>query len=228
MCRFLSKSLLHLYMLKTLPTYFSNETLCRTINIEHLGFPRRGSSLVQGEHHPGHAAVARAGSRDTTLIVWDVAAGGRAASGRAARAAHARGEGALPLRPAPRHVLAGHRDAVVCLALAPELDLCVSAAADGTVLFHTLAAGRRAPAPSFPEDLLGQPMPPVPALKCARSLRWALLCACFVNKAACMSEGACLSSLARSPLGSKGQLHEGGGVISRVSVKAGHTEAPQK
>ncbi len=89
---------------------------------------------------------ARAGSKDTTLIVWDVAAGGAALgarpSGLARRGLRGGAEAALPLRPTPRHVLHGHEDAVTALALAPELDLIVSAAADGTLLLHTLAAGR--------------------------------------------------------------------------------------
>ncbi|EIE23680.1 beach-domain-containing protein [Coccomyxa subellipsoidea C-169] len=62
------------------------------------------------------------GSKDTTVIVWDIVA--------------------LPLRQTPRHVLHGHEDAVTCLTLAPDLDLIVSAAADGTLLFHTLTTGR--------------------------------------------------------------------------------------
>lgn len=47
-----------------------------------------------------------------------------------------------PLAERPRHVLAGHEDVVVCLAVSTELDLVVSGAADGTLLFHTLRRGR--------------------------------------------------------------------------------------
>ena len=39
-------------------------------------------------------------------------------------------------------MLAGHEDAVACLAVSTELDLVVSGAADGTLLFHTLRRGR--------------------------------------------------------------------------------------
>ena len=39
-------------------------------------------------------------------------------------------------------MLHGHEDAVTCMALSPELDLIISAAADGTLLFHTLGTGR--------------------------------------------------------------------------------------
>ncbi len=46
------------------------------------------------------------------------------------------------LQPAPRHVLAGHSDAVMCLAVDSGLDLVISAAADGIVLMHTLRTGR--------------------------------------------------------------------------------------
>lgn len=42
----------------------------------------------------------------------------------------------------PRHVLAGHGDAVVCLAADAGLDLVVSVSADGVALFHTLRTGR--------------------------------------------------------------------------------------
>ncbi len=48
-----------------------------------------------------------------------------------------------PLAERPRHVLAGHEDAVACLAVSTELDIAVSGAADGALLFHTLRRGRR-------------------------------------------------------------------------------------
>lgn len=47
-----------------------------------------------------------------------------------------------PIAERPRHVLAGHEDAVACLAVSTELDVVVSGAADGTLLFHTLRRGR--------------------------------------------------------------------------------------
>ncbi|KAK9824084.1 hypothetical protein WJX72_007613 [[Myrmecia] bisecta] len=76
------------------------------------------------------------GSRDTTLIIWDAVAGQRA---------RARSRGFVPglaLSERPRHILYGHEDAVTCIALSPELDLVVSASANGTMLFHTLGEGR--------------------------------------------------------------------------------------
>lgn len=91
-----------------------------------------------------------AGSKDTTVIIWDIVGitrTGRLRS-RIGQAGSAGASGSLPLRQTPRLVLHGHEDAVTCLTLAPDLDLIVSAAADGTLLFHTLASGRCAHPPS--------------------------------------------------------------------------------
>lgn len=91
----------------------------------------------------GFAPWMTAGSKDTTLIIWDIV--GISRTGRLrTRISREGASSSLPLRPTPRHVLHGHEDAITCLALAPELDLVVSAAADGNLLFHTLAAGRYA------------------------------------------------------------------------------------
>ena len=84
------------------------------------------------------ACMHHAGSRDTTLIIWDIIDVAR--SGRLRRAGPP--GASLQLAQTPRHVLHGHEDAVTCLALSPALDLIVSAAADGTLLFHTLGTGR--------------------------------------------------------------------------------------
>ncbi|KAL3153517.1 hypothetical protein ABBQ38_011848 [Trebouxia sp. C0009 RCD-2024] len=76
------------------------------------------------------------GSRDTTLVIWDAVPppkGGRSKQ---------KGGPSLVLRERPRHVLYGHSDAVVCLAVCTELDLVVSASQDGSLLFHTLLEGR--------------------------------------------------------------------------------------
>ena len=48
----------------------------------------------------------------------------------------------LPLRQRPRHLLYGHEDAVVCAVVCAELDLIVSASADGAILMHSLGEGR--------------------------------------------------------------------------------------
>ena len=76
------------------------------------------------------------GSRDTTLVIWDAVPppkGGRSKQ---------KGAPGLVLKERPRHVLYGHSDAVVCLAVCTELDLVVSASQDGSLLFHTLFEGR--------------------------------------------------------------------------------------
>ncbi len=76
------------------------------------------------------------GSRDTTLVIWDAVPPSRGGKSKQ------KGPVSLVLRERPRHVLYGHSDAVVCLAVCTELDLVVSASADGSVLFHTLLEGR--------------------------------------------------------------------------------------
>lgn len=95
-----------------------------------------------------------AGSKDTTVIVWDIVGITRTGRLRARMGQAGAAAGGLPLRQTPRHVLHGHEDAVTCLTLAPDLDLIVSAAADGTLLFHTLATGRCAHLPA-PEPVHG-------------------------------------------------------------------------
>ena len=77
------------------------------------------------------------GSRDTTLVIWDAVP-----SPRGAKGSKQKGPPSLVLRDRPRHVLYGHSDAVVCLAVCTQLDLIISASADGSVLFHTLLDGR--------------------------------------------------------------------------------------
>lgn len=71
------------------------------------------------------------------MIIWDTL--------NTQRAARSRGRGAQPLLPLqahPRHVLFGHSDTVICVALCPQLDLCVSASAQGSMLLHLLSTGR--------------------------------------------------------------------------------------
>ena len=76
------------------------------------------------------------GSRDTTLVIWDAVPPPRVGKSKQ------KGPVSLVLRDRPRHVLYGHSDAVACLAVCTDLDLVVSASADGSVLFHTLLEGR--------------------------------------------------------------------------------------
>ena len=72
------------------------------------------------------------------VIIWDIA-------GQARGKGKAGAQPSLPLQDQPRQILYGHRDAVVCMAVCTQLDLVVSAAADGNLLFHTLSNGRQAP-----------------------------------------------------------------------------------
>lgn len=76
------------------------------------------------------------GSRDTTLVIWDAMPPPKGTKPKQ------KGGGSSVLRERPRHVLYGHSDAVVCLAVCTELDLVVSASQDGSLLFHTLLEGR--------------------------------------------------------------------------------------
>jgi WD40 repeat protein len=62
------------------------------------------------------------GSKDTTSIVWDVAAS--------------------MTTPKPVQILAGHDLAVQCVALAAELDMAVSGSEDGTVNVYTIKEGQ--------------------------------------------------------------------------------------
>ena len=66
-----------------------------------------------------------AGSRDTTVIVWDVQSTVRPAKGRN------KGPAPLPIHPVPRHVLSGHSDAIVSVVANYDLDIVVSAPAAG-------------------------------------------------------------------------------------------------
>ncbi len=64
------------------------------------------------------------GSRDCTLMVWEVKQGRD-----------------LPLGPQAAHVLYGHDDAVTCVSVNADLDVVVSGSDDGTLIIHTLRTG---------------------------------------------------------------------------------------
>ena len=66
------------------------------------------------------------GSRDCTLMVWEITADK---------------EGAMPLSSHPLHILYGHDDAVTCVDISPEMDLVVSGSDDGTIILHNLRDG---------------------------------------------------------------------------------------
>lgn len=68
------------------------------------------------------------GSRDTTIMVWDLVVQSDSRQ--------------PPIAPNPRHILFGHDDEVVCLAVRSDLDMVVSGSKDRTVIVHTLRQGR--------------------------------------------------------------------------------------
>lgn len=92
-----------------------------------------------------HGAVAQdgsvvvTGSRDTTVMVWDV----NLSSNNSIKRGHAdkSAKGDSILMDKPRHVLCGHDDAVSCVALRVELDLVVSGSNDRTCILHGLRKG---------------------------------------------------------------------------------------
>jgi WD40 repeat protein len=64
------------------------------------------------------------GSRDCTLMVWEVTA-----------------DKDTPFGPQPIHILYGHDDAVTCVAIDVEMDVVVSGSDDGTIIVHNLRDG---------------------------------------------------------------------------------------
>lgn len=64
------------------------------------------------------------GSRDCTLMVWEVSANR---------------ESPIPLQ--AQHVLYGHNDAVTCVSANADLDIVVSGSDDGTLIIHSLRSG---------------------------------------------------------------------------------------
>ena len=107
-------------------SYLRNE--CHNVSFRQQGHAVRTlDMLIQQFPHD-------AGSRDTMVIIWDIAQ--QKGKGKAGV------QPSLPLLDQPRQILYGHRDAIVCLAVCTQLDLVVSAAADGNLLFHTLSNGR--------------------------------------------------------------------------------------
>jgi len=63
------------------------------------------------------------GSRDCTLMVWEITADK---------------EGAMPLSSHPLHILYGHDDAVTCVDINPEMNLVFSGYYDGAISLHNL------------------------------------------------------------------------------------------
>jgi hypothetical protein len=75
------------------------------------------------------------GSRDCTLRIWDII------GDDAAKASHAYG-GRIHVNSTPRHILRGHEDEIIAVAIDTELDLCVSVSSRGICLLHSLRRGR--------------------------------------------------------------------------------------
>eukprot|EP01102_Stenamoeba_stenopodia_P003313 TRINITY_DN1325_c0_g1_i2.p1 TRINITY_DN1325_c0_g1~~TRINITY_DN1325_c0_g1_i2.p1 ORF type:complete len:734 (+),score=167.59 TRINITY_DN1325_c0_g1_i2:1-2202(+) len=65
------------------------------------------------------------GSKDTTLLVWEI---------------HTKG-GISKVDENPVHILYGHNDEVTCVAINSELDISVSGSKDGTCIIHNLREG---------------------------------------------------------------------------------------
>eukprot|EP00727_Mastigamoeba_balamuthi_P007099 m51a1_g3009 putative beach domain-containing protein (2301) ;mRNA; r:833752-844561 len=66
------------------------------------------------------------GSRDTTIMVWDILTT----------------PSSLRVSATPRHVLYGHDDEVTAIAASEELDVVVSGSRDGAIVVHTLRRGK--------------------------------------------------------------------------------------
>lgn len=76
------------------------------------------------------------GSSDCTLLVWSVDV-----EEPASRVAGMFKEGELCVRPVPRHILRGHEDAIIGVAVDSEMDACVSISSRGQVIMHSLRKG---------------------------------------------------------------------------------------
>jgi WD40 repeat protein len=77
------------------------------------------------------------GSRDCTLLVWAIE--DETPSSRVSGIF--RDNTAPSIRPIPRHILRGHEESVIQVAVDSELDLCVSISSRGQVLMHSLRKG---------------------------------------------------------------------------------------
>lgn len=78
----------------------------------------------------GSTGVVVAGSRDTTVTVWDtVTVLEKGYSGKA-------------VADRPRRVLCGHDDIVNCVAVSQDLEIVVSGSKDASIILHTLRNGR--------------------------------------------------------------------------------------
>jgi len=75
-------------------------------------------------------------SHDSTCVVWEIIATAPQAFGLALPFAES-----ISVNPIPRHVLRGHTSYITAVGMNVDLDICVSASADGTILMHSLHTG---------------------------------------------------------------------------------------
>jgi WD40 repeat protein len=100
-------------------------------------------SLIQHHDRVTQIALGRddktlvTASKDCTLLVWliDVEEPSSRVSGIFR-------EGQLVVRPAPRHILRGHEEPIIAVAVDSEMDVCVSISTRGQVLMHSLRKGQ--------------------------------------------------------------------------------------
>lgn len=91
-------------------------------------------------------SVVVTGSRDTTVMVWDIehttVSTRRLGSIKDTLTEKHRKSDTVVISDKPRHVLCGHDDAITSVAVRVELDIVVSGSKDSTCIFHTLRTGR--------------------------------------------------------------------------------------
>jgi WD40 repeat protein len=133
------------------------------------------------------------GSADCTLLVWawdldGLDSGGLAGMGLALIAPT--GERA-PLCVRPRHVLRGHRTTVTHVAVDSELDICVSASAEGgKLLLHTLRKGQVYASLALPIHRSVH-RAVRPSLLCLSSQGWILVYSEVRNNICLLANGSC-------------------------------------
>lgn len=91
-------------------------------------------------------SVVVTGSRDTTVMVWDIeltsgSGHRRIGSSREPSTEKPSKSDSVVITDKPRHVLCGHDDAVTCIAVRVELDIVISGSKDATCIFHSLRDG---------------------------------------------------------------------------------------
>lgn len=99
---------------------------------------------------PGGASSASSGPAAVAALLGDASSTGQTQSPvmspypDAGDYFGARAVNAVPhsvIKPRPRHILTGHDDAVLCVAVSETFDLVASGSADGTIILHSLLSG---------------------------------------------------------------------------------------